>query len=146
MGQIREKPLYYWLSILTGTVLGGIAAYLGLWISGTFTEWWRELPRMALLVLAAAGFSGVLCQLVRNMAVYGAMLPLLVLLSVVLCPVFVSFHGLEPLKSLLPPYFYLNGLYSGRITGYLAVYALAANAAALLLPRLEGVRNLSRKA
>ena len=33
-----------------------------------------------------------------------------------------------------------------RITGYLAVYALAANAAALLLPRLEGVRNLSRKA
>ena len=141
-----KKPLYYWLSILTGTVLGGIAAYLGLWISGTFTEWWRELPRMALLVLAAAGFSGVLCQLVRNMAVYGAMLPLLVLLSVVLCPVFVSFHGLEPLKSLLPPYFYLNGLYSGRITGYLAVYALAANAAALLLPRLEGVRNLSRKA
>ncbi len=141
-----KKPLYYWLSILAGTVLGGIAAYLGLWISGTFTEWQGELPRMALLVLASAGFSGILCQLVRNMAVYGAILPLLVLLSVVLCPVFVAFHGLGILKALLPPYFYLNGLHSARITGYLAVYALASNAAALLLPRLEGVRNLIRKA
>lgn len=141
-----KKPLYYWLSILAGTVLGGIAAYLGLWISGTFTEWKGELPRMALLVLASAGFSGILCQLVRNMAVYGAILPLLVLLSVVLCPVFVAFHGLGILKALLPPYFYLNGLHSARITGYLAVYALASNAAALLLPRLEGGRNLIRKA
>ncbi len=141
-----KKPLYYWLSILAGTVLGGIAAYLGLWISGTFTEWQGELPRMALLVLASAGFSGILCQLVRNMAVYGAILPLLVLLSVVLCPVFVAFHGLGILKALLPPYFYLNGLHSARITGYLAVYALASNAAALLLPRLEGGRNLIRKA
>ena len=141
-----KKPLYHWLSILAGTVLGGIAAYLGLWISGTFTEWQGELPRMALLVLASAGFSGILCQLVRNMAVYGAILPLLVLLSVVLCPVFVAFHGLGILKALLPPYFYLNGLHSARITGYLAVYALASNAAALLLPRLEGGRNLTRKA
>lgn len=141
-----KKPLYYWLSILAGTVLGGIAAYLGLWISGTFTEWQGELPRMALLVLASAGFSGILCQLVRNMAVYGAILPLLVLLSVVLCPVFVAFHGLGILKALLPPYFYLNGLHSARITGYLAVYALASNAAALLLLRLEGGRNLIRKA
>lgn len=90
---------------------------------------------MALLVLGAAGFAALLCQMVRNMAVYGAFLPVLVLLSAVLCPVFVSFQGMEPVKWLLPPYFYLNGLYSVRITCYLGLYALAVNAAALILPR-----------
>lgn len=130
-----RTPVYCWLGVLSGTVLGGAAAYIGLLISGTFTEWWRELPRMALLVLGAAGFSALLCQMVRNMAVYGAFLPVLVLLSAVLCPVFASFQGMEPVKWLLPPYFYLNGLYSVRITCYLGLYALAVNAAALILPR-----------
>lgn len=131
-----RKSLYYWLEILTGTALGGIAAYLGLWLSGTFTQWQKELPRMILLVFAAAGFSAVLSRIVRSMAVYGALLPLLVLLSAVLCPVFVSFSGMEAVKWILPPYFYLNGLHSMRITLYLALYALAANAAALFSPGL----------
>lgn len=119
--------VYDWIYLLSGTVLGGIAAYLALLCSGTFTQWPSELLLMALLVLAVTGFSGILCQAVKNLTAFATCILVIMLLSAVLCPVFLNIHMLTPVKFLLPPYFYLNGLHSVYFRLYFALYVLAAH-------------------
>ncbi|HIS46359.1 MAG TPA: hypothetical protein IAB46_02180 [Candidatus Scybalocola faecigallinarum] len=126
-----KMPWLPWMYILTGTLAGGGAAFLGLMASGTGGSWARELFQMLLLVLGVTGFSSVLVRLIRRPAVLGACIPVVILLCAVVCPVFLSIKGLQIIKYMLPPYFYLTGSASVRLTGYLALYGLITFAAGL---------------
>ena len=120
-----------WLYILTGTLIAGFAAFAGLMVSRTGGSWYGELLRMLLLVLAVTGFSTVLAQLISRPAVLGACIPVLILAGAVLCPVFLTIRGMEALQYLLPPYFYLAGTGSARLTLFLALYAAVSSAAGI---------------
>ena len=121
------RGVFEWICILSGTAAGGGAAYLALFFSGTFTAWKGELLLMIMLVFAVTGFCGILSRLIRNMAVFGTCIPLAILISAVLSPVFAAFHGMMPVKILLPSYFYLNSLYSVRFRWWFFLYLLAVN-------------------
>lgn len=136
----RLRPVFSWLYLLAGISDAGICAYLGLYLSGTFTSWERELPLMLLLVLSVTGFSFLISQLCKGPAPLGACIPILLLASAVLCPVFLPVQGWEPIKFLLPPYFYLTGLYSGTQQACLFLYALLANLSAFVLFYLRSLR------
>lgn len=123
----RLHPLFSWLYLLTGIADAGLCAYLGLLLSGTFTTWQKELPLMALLILAVTGFSFLLSQLFKKPAPLGACIPVLLLLSAVLCPVFLPVRDFEAVKFLLPPYFYLTGLYNTSQALCLLLYAALVN-------------------
>ena len=129
---LGSRLAIYWLYIFSGTLICGVAAFVGLYISGNFTALWKELLLMLLLVLAVTGFSWILGTVFNRLSVAGSLVPLLILLSAVVCPVFASFHGMKPLKYCLPPYFYLSGLHSARLMGCLVLYVAAVTALGLV--------------
>ena len=112
----------------------GLAALLALRLSGLLGAWPRELGIMLLYCAAAAAFCELLRKLCRSAARLGALIPALMALMLALCPVFFDIRRLEPLRRLLPPYYYLNAVHSGSFVRQLAVFTLAAAIPALLLP------------
>lgn len=133
------RPVYEWLSILSGTAAGGAAAYLALFFSGTFTAWGEELLLMILLVFAVTGFSSILSRIIRNMAVFGTCIPLVLLISAALTPVFASFNGVMTIKYMLPAFCYLNSVNSMNYRVRLLLYVLAVNGLYFLLSALRNV-------
>lgn len=118
---IRHRKLFPWLYILTGTIEGAAAAYAALWASGTFTGWGKELTLMAVYVLMAAGFCNLLRVLVKNVQKFGACIPVLILVCLVLCPVFIDLKLFPAVRYLLPPYYYLSSLHSPAMLNQMIV-------------------------
>jgi ABC-2 type transport system permease protein len=126
--QDKKRGLYvpfspcYHLPALT---LGGLGALLALALTGYFTVWYREVLLMVLLILAVAGFVDVLRALLRKSENLAVAIPLVVLLMLVLCPVFLTVRvGFLPLGWLLPPFYYLNALHNQTFVYYLGGYVL----------------------
>ena len=69
----KLRPLVAWLYIFSGTLVCGIAAFVGLYFSGSFTTWGKELLLMALLVLAVTGFSWILGTVTDRVAIVGCL-------------------------------------------------------------------------
>lgn len=132
---IRKRKCFPLLYILTGTADAGAAAYLALYLSGTFTDWRRELPLMALYVLAAAGFCNLLRTVNRNLWSYGACIPIILLVSLVLCPVFLHIRRFAAIQYLLPAYYYLNSLYSDIMPMRMLLYTAVLGAAGIFLEK-----------
>lgn len=135
---VRYRRLFPLLYILTGTADAGAAAYLALYLSGTFTGWKRELLLMVLYVLAVTGFCNFLRTLNRDIRSYGACIPVLILISLVLCPVFLNFRRFPAVQYLLPAYYYLNSLHSNTMLCRMIIYAAAICAAGLKIEKQPG--------
>ena len=112
----------------------GIAALVALRAAGLLGAWPRELGVMLLYCAAAAAFCELLRRLCRSQARLGALIPVLLAVMLALCPVFFDWNRLEPLRRLLPPYYYLNAIHSGSFVWQLAAFACAAAALGALLP------------
>lgn len=131
--RMKYRRMFPWLYILVGISDAGIAAYVGIYAAGTFTEWRRELILMVLYVVAVAGF----CNLVRSVAgtvwKMGACIPILILIMLVLSPVFVNIRSFPVIQHLLPPWYYLNSLYSRFMMTKMFFYAIAISGVGILL-------------
>lgn len=114
--------------ILTAVLDASVAVLIALVISGYFTTPLYEIGTMLLLDMSISGFVTLLRRLLRRESMVGTAAVLITMLSLVLCPVFISINRLGPLQHLMPPYFYLTSLHSPRMTIELALYAAAATA------------------
>lgn len=124
-----------WLGILSGTAAGGAAAYLSLFFSGAFISWGEELILMLMLIFSVTGFCGILSGVVRNMTAFGTCIPLILLISAALTPVFISFQGWMPVKYMLPTFCYLNSVNSISYRWWCLLYLLAANGLYFVMAR-----------
>ena len=130
-GSRRFLPLLYHLTALLPMAL---AVLIALRLSGLLGAWPAELGRILLYCASAAVFSELLRKLCRSQALLGALIPVLMALMLALCPVFLDLQILEPVRRLLPPYYYLNAIRSSRFVWQLAVYTCIAAIPAVLLP------------
>ena len=91
-------------------------------LAGILTNPLRELLLLALFCLGAALF----CELIRCLAGrpehLGALIPILMIAMVVLCPVFMDMGILRPVQKMLPPYFYLRSVYTQAGLSALVIY------------------------
>ena len=99
-------------------------------ILGIFRSWHLEILSMLLLIAGIHAFCNVTAAAVRRMEVIGGLLPLLVLLMLVICPVFWSIRRLWMIQWIFPPTFYLRSLTDRTGLWNLALYALVGNLAA----------------
>lgn len=106
------SPIRVWLYQLPGLLDIAAVVLIGMKMVGSFTEWKRELWLMGLYLMMIMGFCDILRRLCRRIAVLGSMIPILMLLSLALCPIFVKITSMKPIQLLLPPYHYLNALYN----------------------------------
>lgn len=132
----RFLPLLYHLAALIPV---GLAALLALRAAGLLGAWPREAGLMLLYCVTSAAFCELLRKLCRSATRLGALIPVLMVVMLALCPVFFDLKLLEPLRRLLPPYYYLNAIHSGLFLRQLAIFTVAAAAVAILLP--DAARN-----
>ena len=101
----------------------GLAAYIALYLSGSFTSWKKELPSMVLFLLCAAGFANLLRVILRKMTLIASSVPIVLCACLFLTPVFADLTIMEPLQMLLPTYLYLKSIHGVQPLWMMAVYA-----------------------
>jgi len=109
----------------TAVINMAVVVLIALFLTGMATSIWRELASMAMYCIVTVGFCMALRLLCRNNRLLGAVIPLITVVMIVLCPVFFKISAVPIVPYLLPPYYYLNSIYNVKFLGYMAAYAVA---------------------
>ncbi len=131
----KEKGIYSYLSgrkqfpvllasCFTALVICGIVAFVSIKLSGNFTTWGMEILLMGLYIIMCTLVCSLLAQICRTSSALAIFLPVLVVLSLVFCPVFLNHKIGRPIQMLLPTYYYLNAVSAERFIPQILIYIL----------------------
>lgn len=118
----RWLPL---LSHVTAILPAALAALAALSLAGLTVDVWREALMLLLYVPAAALFCELLRCLCPSETHYGALIPVLTVAMLALCPIFLDLNLLPALRLLLPPTWLLRVLWNEAAFSGLLLYTLA---------------------
>ncbi len=112
-------------SCLAAAILSAGVMLVSLALSNLTESITNELVATLLLAVTATGFSLLVSLPFSSYGKFGAMIPGILILSLVLSPIFFNFVELEKYFRLLPIYYYLNGVYGAKYhllaLGYMGV-------------------------
>ena len=116
-GVLDVVPFYKkrsYLYIYQFTVIGyvALAVLAALYTCGVFVGAYREVVWMAVYAAMCAGFCSLLQRICGSLRRLAAGIPILMLVSFVLCPVFFSVRQFKVLQYMLPPFYYLNAIHN----------------------------------
>jgi hypothetical protein len=133
-GKRRLLPV---LCHITAMVPAALAVLAALALSGTSLPFWHELTIILLYLPAAALF----CEFIRCLCPreehYGALIPVIAIAVLILCPIFLNLNLFLPLRRLLPTGYYLNASFSVRAVIPMLLYLLILIPLTLLASRLR---------
>lgn len=109
----------------TAVINMAVAVLIALFLTGMATSVWRELASMTMYCIITVGFCMALRLICRDNRLLGAVIPLITVVMIVLCPIFFNISAVPIVPYLLPPYYYLNSIYNLKFFGYMALYAIA---------------------
>lgn len=118
---------------LTSCVHIAAVCLICLAICGLSEDLWTELLVLVMYSLCCSAFSMALRQICGSLRSLGTILPIIIVLTFAICPVFFDLGVLRRLQFLLPPTYYINAVYNSRYLLYMAGYTAAAAAAAMLI-------------
>lgn len=99
--------------VLIALILSGLAGHLG-----------KELLILLLYAVCVSLFSMTVRRLCGKLSAVGPVLPLLVVVMLVACPVFFDLGEFYHVQLWLPPTYYVNALYSDRYLVMMCLYSL----------------------
>ena len=85
---------------------------------------YKELLVSVCYICSCAVFGQLIRLLCRNLQGVGMLIPLLSMVMLVICPVFISIPGITGLQLLFPPTYYLNAIYDLAYAGYMILYTV----------------------
>jgi hypothetical protein len=115
-----------------------LAALLSLLLAGMAAPVWQELLVLVLHCLCTVSFCMVLRRLCGSIKVLGAMIPLVLVAMLLICPVFLDLGFLRQVQLLFPPTYYINAVYNAKYLWYMPVYIVCTGTLYLLLGFLPG--------
>lgn len=136
----RARPFVAFLCVMLATVHVAAIVPLALWSAGLLTSVGQELVSIVLHAIACSCFCLFLKQLLPESKLYSAVIPLLTIVMIAVCPVFFNFNFLAPLAHIFPPTYYTHGIYHPRYLGYTALYSLGLTLVSLLLQKVKEKR------
>ncbi len=116
-------------TILPGVAISCIAVLISLYFVGIGTDFLRELLAMLLYIPAVTFFCLAVMSLARSPVIIGSIIPFVMILMLVQCPIFLNADGMRPLWWLFPPSYYLYAVYDWGYLGYMAIYSVVAGIA-----------------
>lgn len=120
----KEKIIIGFISILAPTMLMALSGIITIYFSNTYSYMFREVILMMLYVLVVVGFSYLLKLLVKSGTDICAMLPVIIIGTLIFCPVFIDASIFIPFVSwvnkLFLTFYYLEGISKG-IDGFLVM-------------------------
>jgi len=149
--QDEGKGVFTWLPIQRSLLINwgyhmpvlldtGLVVLVALSLTTGFSGWWWEIFLMLLYLLMVVGFCDVVRRLSGSVVRLGAMIPVLMLIMLVVCPIFMKPPIIKPLQLLLPPFYYLCALHSNTYVLGMIVYIVLVLAIDYLLLRYKAKR------
>lgn len=142
---ILVKLLY---SLIPG-ILAGICGFAAIVLTGFSPRISRECLSMGLFLIAVTAYCMLLRELLPSQQQYLSSIPVSVVGSILLCPVFTDLTAalpiLKPLRILSPAFYYLNGIYSMRSRWALLIYSAVTFAIAIGIHQLRTHLETSNK-
>lgn len=142
----QERKLFLWLPqpykalvpflySLIPAVLAGICGIIAIIMTGFARQILQECICMGLFLLAITAYSMLLRELLPGANSYLASIPLSVIGSILLCPIFADLTAalplLKPLRMLSPVSYYLNSIYMVQARWELFIYSVLIFAVAI---------------
>lgn len=103
----------------------GAVAFVALLLAELAVSVGREVLLLMLYTVTVALFAMTVRRLCGKMVIVGTVLPLLVVVMLVICPVFFDLGALQKLQYLFPPTYYINAVYSDRFMLLMVLYSAA---------------------
>lgn len=125
-------------SMLIAVLNTGIAAIVSLCLSQLSTNCGRELLVTLLYCFCCVSFCLLLKLILSSIKLYAATIPLMSIISLVVCPVFFNLN--TKLCYIMPPTYYTNAIYSNEHILYMIVYTLVCITLCLLLNLVKNKR------
>lgn len=143
-----KKPVISLLYLAIPCLMAGIAGIIAIFLTGFASSLWLEVPAMLLFLISIVAFCDLLRSLLPKLELFLAAIPISLIGSLVLCPVFVdlttSLSWLKPLRRLTPVYHYLRALYSTRGKWELLCFSLLFFLLAAICRQLRWYHQTSR--
>ena len=103
-----QKRFFVFLGTnIAALLISGFFVSLALIFSGVYTNPITETVAMLLYILSASAFCTLLGTILRSNNLLGAASPLILVICLALCPVFLDVTLFTPVKYLLPTFYYL---------------------------------------
>lgn len=125
---------------LTSALNTSFFVYLALTVSGLIENPIKEIASIISYAFICVCFSLFFAQLIDRISLLGAFLPLISILCLVACPIFISIKGLKLISLLLPPYYYLEGVIRPIHIANGLIFGFAALLSAYLISILKNKR------
>ena len=104
----RKRIYVAFFCILIATLNVSAVSLISLLCAGLTKAILKEVAVLILYSLCVSAFCLLLMQIFRSIKLYSAMLPLLCVLMVAVCPVFFDLRSIFMLQHLLPPTYFVN--------------------------------------
>lgn len=108
---MNSSVIRCWCYHIPEMLLVNLAVLPSLYFTGVFLSVGKEIILLVLYSIMVIGFCDVLQRICKKVSILGVMLPMVVLLSMILSPIFIKIKGFTFLKGLLPITYYLNALH-----------------------------------
>ena len=132
-----KKPLIAFACGFIAVLNLAVVMLLSLYAAGLGLSPLREMGSLLLFAVSGCLFGMLLQQITGSIRVMCALLPLLTVVMIAVCPVFFNIQSLEPLRLFFPPTYYIRSVYQNEYFLYTALYCLGMAALYALLRRLR---------
>ncbi len=112
---------YYAVVMFFSTVL----VLASLYLAGVGLGLFWEIVNILIYDLAVILFSMIIRMIFPNIKTLGVIMPLAVIASVVLSPVFLDMKSMRAIQVFVPSFHYLMSTHNSRYTGFMLIYCLA---------------------
>ncbi len=133
----RKRILYSFGMQAVVLLNGGVIYLVACKILGVLDHLWLELLLLLFLLLMIAFFCNVIGLLVKRMEGIGVLIPVMTLLMIAFCPIFIDIRKYWAMQSLLPPYLYLKALHGVGYLKYMSIYVVFGFFACALLNQIK---------
>ncbi len=109
--------------VLTAVVNISVVLLLSLSLASLSTGFFKEVIILLLYAVSCTAFCLLLGSIFKKLNTYSAIIPLLTVVFIGICPVFFDFRILHSLQILFPPTYYVNSVYADRYLLYMVIYS-----------------------
>lgn len=120
----RKRIFVAFFCILIATLNVAAVSLISLLCAGLTKAILKEVAVLILYSLCVSAFCLLLMQIFRSIKLYSAMLPLLCVLMVAVCPVFFDLRSIFMLQHLLPPTYFVNVSADNIYLLYIGIYTI----------------------
>lgn len=147
--RLSKRPAFNYFYIFMSILPIAICSLAAIFITGISTNVLNEIRLMVLYTLLLTGFSSLLKALIKNIYVLCSLIPVTVLLSLIICPVFIDIGSIVPqarfVRLFLPTNYYLDSIYSGPAQLKMFILAILVGLLAILKEMITARSGISFK-